>query len=60
MIRLMQLAYPREPADILEQMATWKFIEGVQVDAVGNAFLPNTYSTSSEALGKALDIEGSI
>lgn len=55
--KLMHLAYPTAPTELVEELATRSFIEGVRDDTVRNALLLATYTTTREALGKALEIE---
>lgn len=55
--RLTHMAYPTAPVELLEEMATRSFIDGIRNDTVRNALLLTTYSTTRDALGKALEIE---
>lgn len=51
------MAYPTIPAEVLEQMATQSFIEEVKDDTVRNVLLWGSYSTTRDAIGKALEVE---
>lgn len=52
----MKLTYPTVPPNVLKEMSTSKFIEGVRDDTLGNALLPNTDSTASLRKGHSLMI----
>lgn len=55
--RLIHMAYPTAPVELLEEMATRSFIDGIKDDTIRNALLLTSYNTTRDALGKALEIE---
>ncbi|KAJ8912767.1 hypothetical protein NQ315_016724 [Exocentrus adspersus] len=55
--RMVNLAYPTAPAEVIEQLSVTSFIEGLRDPEIGQLVRLARHKTISEALAQALEIE---
>ncbi|KAJ8916398.1 hypothetical protein NQ315_014608 [Exocentrus adspersus] len=55
--RMINLAYPMAPAEVIEQLSVSRFIEGLTDPEIGQLVRLARHKTISEALAQALEIE---
>ncbi|KAJ8912403.1 hypothetical protein NQ315_013469 [Exocentrus adspersus] len=55
--RMVNLAYPTAPAEVIEQLSVSSFIEGLRDPEIGQLVRLSRHKTISEALAQALEIE---
>ncbi|KAJ8911333.1 hypothetical protein NQ315_003987 [Exocentrus adspersus] len=55
--RMVNLAYPTAPAEVIEQLSVSSFIEGLRDPEIGQFVRLARHKTTSEALAQALEIE---